>query len=69
LFGTIARLQFHEREFARFAENRGRKLAAGIAIDTRGIDEYRPLHVFGQSARPVRHTFRIARLSFRRADP
>jgi len=27
-----------------------------------GIDEYRSLHVLGKSARPVRHTFRIARL-------
>jgi hypothetical protein len=62
LFHGIARLPFHERELAGFAEDRGRKLAAGIAIDTRGIDEYRPLHVFGQSARSVRHTLRITRL-------
>ena len=54
------RLKFYEREFAGLAEYGGRKLAAGIAIDTGGVDKKVSRNVFGQSLWIIRGSIALA---------
>jgi hypothetical protein len=59
-FVVPARLRLHERTFACVAESGGSQLPAGIAVDTGGVNEKRPLRIFGQALRPVGHATSIA---------